>query len=136
MEIKLTRWFIYKWGKPIQQKPHWMILRSSLPRIHYYQNKWLQVKESQYLILTYSWTLTSILNWTYFVVTISHFQCTTPSTWLTNCADPNMRLQSPTREGCWLQSSSVHHSMMIMKLLGHKTLWCTTTAVSSRTRAN
>ena len=31
-----------------------------------------------------------------------------PSTWLTNCADPSMRLQSPTRESCWLQSSSVH----------------------------
>ena len=31
-----------------------------------------------------------------------------PSTWLTNCADPSTRLQSPTREGCWLQSSSVH----------------------------
>ena len=36
------------------------------------------------------------------------FWCTTPSTWLTNCADPCTRLQSPTREGCWLQSSSVH----------------------------
>ena len=30
------------------------------------------------------------------------------STWLTNYADPSTRLQSPTREGCWLQSSSVH----------------------------
>ena len=30
------------------------------------------------------------------------------STWLTNCADPTMRLQSPTRESCWLQSSSVY----------------------------
>ena len=36
------------------------------------------------------------------------FWCTAPSTWLTNCADSNTRLQSPTREGCWLQSSSVH----------------------------
>ena len=27
---------------------------------------------------------------------------------LTNCADPITRLQSPTREGCWLQSFSVH----------------------------
>ena len=36
------------------------------------------------------------------------FWCMAPSMWLTNCADPNMRLQSPTREGCWLQSSSVH----------------------------
>ena len=36
------------------------------------------------------------------------FWCTALSTWLTNCADPSMRLQSPTREGCWLQSSSIH----------------------------
>ena len=36
------------------------------------------------------------------------FWCTTPNMWLTNCADPNTQLQSPTREGCWLQSSSVH----------------------------
>ena len=63
------------------------------------------------------------------------FQCTAPRTWLTNCADPSMRLQSPTTEGCWLQSSSVHHSMKIMKLLGYKTLWCKNTAASSRTRA-
>ena len=43
---------------------------------------------------------------------------------------------SPTWEWCWLQSSSVHHTMKIMKLLGYKTLRCTNTAVSSRTRAN
>ena len=64
------------------------------------------------------------------------FQCMAPNTWLTNCADPNTRLQSPTRECCWLQSSSVHHSMKIMKLLDHKTLRCKNTAASSRTRAN
>ena len=36
------------------------------------------------------------------------FWCITPSMWLTNCADPSIRLQSPTRKGCWMQSSSVH----------------------------
>ena len=36
------------------------------------------------------------------------FWCTASSTWLTNCVDPSTRLQSPTREDCWLQSSSVH----------------------------
>ena len=36
------------------------------------------------------------------------FWCTAPSTWLTNYTDPSTRLQSPTREGCWLQSSSAH----------------------------
>ena len=104
----MTRWFVYEWEKSTWQKPHRVILRSSLPKIHYYQNKRLQVKESQYLIPTYSWTLTPISNWTCSVVTISHFQCTAPNTWLINCTDPSMRLQSLTREGCWLQSSSVH----------------------------
>ena len=70
-----------------------MILKSPLLRIYYYQNKRLQVKESQYLIPTYNWTLTLIPNWTCSVVTISPFQCMTPSMWLTNrCADPSMQL--------------------------------------------
>ena len=90
---KLTRWFVFEWGKPIRQKPHQVILRSPLSRIHYYQNKRLQVKKSQYLIPTYNWTLSLIPNWTCFVVTISHFQCTAPNTWLTNrCTDPSTRL--------------------------------------------
>ena len=48
-------------------------------------------------------------------------------------------LQSSTREGCWLQNSSVHHTMKIEKLYGHKTLRCTNTVISSQekwTRAN
>ena len=57
-----------------------------------------------------------------------------PSTWLTNCADPSTRLQLPTREGCWLQSSSVNHTMKIEKLIGHKTLRCTNTTASSQER--
>ena len=53
-EIKLTWRFVFEWGKPTQQKSHRVILRSPLPRIYYYHNKRLQVKESQYLIPTYS----------------------------------------------------------------------------------
>ena len=130
----MIQWFVFDWGKPIQQKPHQLILRSSLPRIHYYENKWLQVKESQYLIPTYIWILTLIPNWTCSIVTISHFQCMAPSTWLTNHAYPSTRLQSPTREGCWLQSFSVHQTMKIKKLIGHKTIRCTNTAASSQER--
>ena len=85
-----------------------MIFRSPLLKFHYYHNKRLQVKKSQYFIPIYSWTLTPIPNWTYFVVTISPFDAQLPSTWLTNYANPSTWLQSPTREGCWLQSSSVH----------------------------
>ena len=92
MENNLTQWFVYEWEKPIRQKPYRVILRSPFPRIHYYHNKQLQVKESQYLIPTYSWTLTPIPNWTCFVVPISHFQCTTPNTWLTNCVHPRALL--------------------------------------------
>ena len=44
------------------------------------------------LIPTYNWTFTPIPNWTCSIVTISHFQCTALSTWLTNCADPSTRL--------------------------------------------
>ena len=104
----MTLWFVYEWGKPTQKKLHWVIFKSPLSKFHYYHNKQLQVKESQYLIPTYNWTLTPIPNWTCSVVTISPFDARLPSTWLTNCTDPNMQLQSPTREGCWLQSSSVH----------------------------
>ena len=57
-KIKLTRWFVFEWGKPTRQKPYRVILRSQLLRIHYYHNKLLQVKEFQYLIPTYSWILT------------------------------------------------------------------------------
>ena len=78
----------------------------------------------------YSWTLTLIPNWTCSVVTVFLFDARLPSTWLTNCVDPSTRLQSPTREGCWLQSSSIHHMMKIEKLLGHKTLQCINTAAS------
>ena len=129
MENKLTRWFAYEWRKPTRQKPHLVILRSPLLRIHYYQNKWLQVKESQYLIPTYNWTLTLIPNWTFSVVKISHFQYTT-----NQLRGSQYATWSPIWEGCWLQSSSIHHTMKIMKLLGHKTLRCTNTAASSRER--
>ena len=89
-------------GKTTWQKPHRVILSSPLPRIHNYQKKRLQVKESQYLIPTYNWTLTQIPNWTCSIVTISHFQCTDPSTWPTNCADPSTRLnhQLEKNVGC------------------------------------
>ena len=122
------------------KNPHWVILMSLLPRIHYYHNKRLQVKESQYLIPTYSWTLTLISNRTCSVMTISHFQCTAPSTWLTNSIHGSQyAAYSPTWERCRLQSSSGHHMKKITKLLGHKTLRCINTEASSRerwTRAN
>ena len=105
-----------------------MILRSLLPRIHYYHNKQLQVKESQYLIPTYSWTLTPIPNWTCFAVTISHFNA-----WLlvlTNQFD----VQIPVRG---LLTNL--RKMLAAKFFSSIGYWgyksrCTNTAASSRER--
>ena len=59
------------------------------------------------------------------------FKCTAPSTWLTNSMRGSQYASySPTWERHWLQSSSIHHMMKIKKLLGHKTLRCTNTAIS------
>ena len=111
------------------------VLKSPLPRIHYYQNKRLQVKESQYLIPTYSWTLTTIPNWTCSVITISHFQCMTPSMWLTNkCANPSTRLEHQLEKDVGCKVLQFIQTMKIKKLLGHKTLRCTNTVASSRKR--
>ena len=61
-----------------------------------------QMRKSQYLIPTYSWTITPIPNWTCSAVTISHFQCMAPSMWLTNCMDPSTRLNHQLKKnvGC------------------------------------
>ena len=121
-KLNLTRWFVYEWGKLLKQKPHKVNLRSPLLRIHYYQNKRLQVKESRCLIPTYSWTLTPIPNWTCSVVTISHFQCMAPSMWLNNqCTDPSTWLThqlekdvgckvplDEDQEASWLQNHTAY----------------------------
>ena len=134
MENKLTWWFVYEWEKSIRQKPHRVILRSPLPRIYYYQNKQLQVKESQYLLPTYSWTLTPIPNWTCSIMTISPLQCTAPSTWLANqCTNSSMWLTTNLRRMLAAKFFSSSH-MKITKLLGYKTLRCTNTAASSKER--
>ena len=135
MEIKLTQWICLRMGKTYMAKITPGILRSALPRIHYYQNKLLQVKESQYLLPTYSWTLTPILNWTCFVVTISPFQCMAPSMWLTyRCTDPSTWLTHQLEKHVGYKVLQFIHITKIKKLLGYKTLWRTNAAASSRER--
>ena len=95
-------------GKTNMAKSHRVILKSPLPKFHYYHNKRLQVKEFQYLTPTNSWTLTLNTQLDLLCCDNFSFWCTAPTTWLTNCADPSTRLQSLTRKGCWLQSSLVH----------------------------
>ena len=83
---------------------------------------------------TYSWILTPIPNWTYSVVTVPLFDARLPSTWLTNCADPSMRLQSPTKKVVGCKVLQFIHMMKIRKMLSHKTLRCIYTTTSSRER--
>ena len=83
---------------------------------------------------TYSRTLTPIPNWTCSVVTVPISDARLPSTWLTNCADPSTRLQSPTKKIVGCKVLQFIHTMKIKKMLGHKTLWCKYTATSPRER--
>ena len=53
-ENKFDTVICLRMGKTTEAKLHRVILRSSLPKNHYYQNKRLQVKKSQYFIPTYS----------------------------------------------------------------------------------
>ena len=80
----------------------------------------------------YSWTLTSIPNWTYSIVTIPLFDAWLPSTWLTSCADPSTRLQIPTKKVAGYNVLQFIHTMKIKKMLGHKTQRCTYIATSSQ----
>ena len=82
-------------------------------------------------LLTYSWTLTSIPNWTCSVVTVPLSDAWLPSMWLTNCADPSTWLQSPTKKVVGCKVLQFIHKMKIKKMLGHKTLRCTCIATSS-----
>ena len=85
-------------------------------------------------LLTYSWTFTPIPNWTCFVVTVSLSDARLPSTWLTNCTDPSMRLQSPTKKIVGYKVLQFIHTMKIKKMLGHKTLRCKYIATFSKER--
>ena len=67
------------------------------------------------------------------------FQCMAPSTWLTNCVDPSTQLNHQLEKDVGCKVLQFIQTMKIKKLLGHKTLRCTSTAASSRerwTRAN
>ena len=83
---------------------------------------------------TYSWTLTPIRNWTCSVMTVPLFDARLPTTWLTNCADPNTRIQSPTKKVVGCKVFQFIHTMKIKKMFGYKTLRCKYTATSSRER--
>ena len=118
-------------GENLTAKTPPVIFRLPLLKFHYYQNKRLQVKESQYLIPTYSWTLTLIPNWTCFVVTIFPFDAQLPSTWLTNAWIPVRDFNHQLEKVVGCKVLQFIPTMKIKKMLGHKTLQYTYTTTSS-----
>ena len=61
----------------------------------------------------------------------SPFDAWLPSTWLTSCANPSTRLQSPTKKVVGCKILQFIHKMKIKKMLDDKTLRCTYTTTSS-----
>ena len=121
MQRKIKDMVIFlRLGKTQWQKPHQVIFRSPLSKLHYYHNKRLQVKESKYLtnlqLNPYPNTQLDL-----FCSDSSPFRCTTPNT----------RLQSPTKKIVGCKVLQFIHTMKIKKMLGHKTLRCTYTTTSS-----
>ena len=94
--------------KPTRQIPHRGDFQVTTPKIHLLSQ---QVVTSKGILVTYTNLKLNPYPNTQLDLFCSDnfsFWCMAPSMWLTNCADPSTQLQSPTREGCWLQSYSVH----------------------------
>ena len=111
-----------------------MIFRSPLPSTPLLSQQAVTSKRIPNTLSTYSWTLTPIPNWICSIVTVPLSDARLPSTWLTNCVDPNMRLQSPTKKIVSCKALQFIYTMKIKKMLGHKTLRCKYTVTSSRER--
>ena len=82
----------------------------------------------------YSWTLTPIPNWTYFVVTVPLSDARLQSTWLTVARILVRNFKTPTEKILGCKVLQFIHTMKIRKILGHKTLQCKYTVTSSRER--
>ena len=129
----MTRWFVYKWGKPNGKNPTgWFSGHHSWNSTIIITSGYKQGIPS--ILPTYSWTLTPIPNRTCSIVIVPLSDARLPSTWLTNCADPSTRLQSPTKKVVGCKVLQFIHTMKIKKMLGHKILRCTYTTTSSRER--
>ena len=83
-------------------------------------------------LLTYSWTLTPIPNWTCSVVTVPLSDARLLSAWLTVAWIPVRDFKTPTKKIFSCKVLQFIHTIKIKKMLGRKTLRCKYTATSSR----
>ena len=104
----MTRWFVYEWEKTYTAKTPPDDFQVTTPKIpllsqQVVTSKGIPVSYTNLQLNPYPNTQLDL-----FCSDNFPFDARLPSTWLTNCADPSTQLQSPTRDGCWLQSSLVH----------------------------
>ena len=85
-------------------------------------------------LLTYSWTLTPIPNWTCSVVIVPLSNARLPCMWLTVVRIPVRDFKTPTEKIVGCKVLQFIHTMKIKKMLGHKTLRWKYTTTSSRER--
>ena len=122
-KINLIRVIYLRMGKTTKAKLHWEKLRSPLLRIHYYQNKRLQVKGIS--VPNTNLQLNPYPN-TQLDLQCSDnlsFQCTTSNMWLTNqCTNPSTWLTHQFEKDVGCKVLQFIQTMKIKKLLGCKTL--------------
>ena len=130
----MTRWFVYEKGKTYRQKPHRVIFRSPLLKLHYYYNKRIQARNPKYLtnlqLNPYPNTQSDL-----FYSDSFPFWCTAPN-YVTNQLRGShyvtSKHQSEKIIGC--KVLQLIHTLKIRKMLGHKNLWWKYTATSLRKR--
>ena len=121
-KINLIQVICLRMGKTIESKLHQVNLRSPLPKIHYYQNKWLQVKGIP--ISNTKLQLNSYPN-TQLDLQCSDnlsFKCTAPSMWLTNwCMDSSTWLTHQLEKDVDCEVLQFIQMMKIKELFSYKT---------------
>ena len=135
MQWKINNTVIYlRMGKNLTAKTPPCDFQVTTPKTPLLSQQAVTSKGIPSTLPTYNWTFIPIPNWTCSIVTVPFFDAQLPSTWLTNCADPNTRLQTPTKKVVGCKILQFIHTMKIKKMLGHKTLRCIYTTTSLRER--
>ena len=121
-------------GKTWRQKPNQVIFQVTILETLLLSQQTVTSKGISNTLPTYSWTLTSIPNWTCSVVTVPFSDARLPSTWLIVTRILICDFKTTTEKIVDCKVLQFIHMMKIKKMLGHKTLWCTYTTTSSRER--
>ena len=128
--VNLTQVICLRIGKTTETKPHRVNLRSPFSRIHYYQNKRLQVKRIP--VPNTNLQLNSYPN-----IQLD-LQCSdnlAQSMWLTNwCMESSKWLTHQLEKDVGYKVLQFIYTLKIKKLIGHKTLRRTNAATTSRER--